>query len=111
MNKYFFVSCSYCKTTFTSLGIRSQLLRNPKIFLYSSITAKNTKLKSFYRSRVCKCVFRDQLCSNCEVVVGYFVSSPCVYCLKRSNGNRFIFDYVSVDAEIKKEDEFVILFR
>lgn len=109
--KNFLISCSFCKIIFTKTGIKSYLKRNKKIILYSTNNALNVKLKSYYKSKSCECIFRDQYCIKCEVVVGYYIRFPCISCIKNGNTNKFIFDCVSVDAEIRVIDDCEIIFR
>lgn len=118
MSTRFVLSCRRCKCRVSEHAVQAMLISNPKIKLFSSARCMNVLIDPrTYITRTCKCFIREILCINCVSCVGYHVTQPCLFCLRRnSNGHLFMFNFGSVRhmehreqgsmvVEIEREEE------
>ncbi|EOB13442.1 hypothetical protein NBO_73g0008 [Nosema bombycis CQ1] len=99
----YLLKCRVCNSILSRKAMKSVLLSNPKIKLYSSndISKVNTCGLN-YMTRSCDCVISNIKCEGCNCLIGYTILIPCLLCLKdKNNGHLWMFDMFAVTPTIQ----------
>lgn len=99
--KLYVVRCLGCFGIVSRRAIRSVLLSNTRIKLYSTNDpTENVRcVRNSYTTYSCQCLIEDISCRLCRVMLGYHIVSPCIMCTKaKNNGHMWMFDTGSVSS-------------
>lgn len=98
------ISCRNCSTLLSRKAMKSVLLSNSRVRLFSSNhpTLNARPLKSTYVTRSCECVISNVKCNSCNSLVGYTIVLPCALCLRdKNNGHLWMFDLCAITSTIR----------
>ncbi|KAF9763071.1 Protein FAM72A [Nosema granulosis] len=98
------ISCRNCCSILSRKAMKSVLLTNTSIRLFSSNnpTPNVRALHSTYVTRSCECMISNIKCTACNSLVGYTIVSPCELCLRdKNNGHHWMFDLTAISSCIR----------
>lgn len=97
------LKCKKCLITLTNKAMKSVLLSNYRIKLYSTNDPINTRRSSYtYITKTCVCLLTNIICKKCGSIVGYNIVRPCYTCLNdKNNGHLWMFDISSINYDVR----------
>lgn len=101
---FYLIRCLNCSNIVCRRALRSTLVFNTKIKLYSTnIPSRYVKcVGNSYMAYSCNCVITDTSCKCCHVILGYHILHPCSQCMQsRNNGHLWMFDINSISSNKK----------
>ncbi|CAO3634922.1 unnamed protein product [Cunninghamella blakesleeana] len=98
--------CRHCNSNVCTRGMKSILLADTHIELYSTDTptSKTHLMEKDYLTHTCPCRIRDVACLDCGNIIGYHVVSPCKPCLSSCNNGHFWMFHSDVCRPTERKD-------
>ncbi|KAF5140697.1 protein fam72a [Vairimorpha ceranae] len=113
--KYIYtLKCRKCCKCLTEKSMRSVLISNNKIKLFSTNYPTDNIKKSgiTYRTKSCLCLISNVICKICNIILGYTILAPCDLCLQnKNNGHLWMFSLNKVYYDIILQGNSLLIWK